>query len=246
MTSHAQQDIEHHQVVAPHYDELVNEPRKVLSGIVFRQMGALISAKGGSMLDLGAGTGNMSARFGERFERVVLVDHSRAMLDEAQRNTTHLRERRAIVCADALVYVAATPERFDFIACVGFLHHLEPDALIALFRDLRRVLRPGGAVLLAEPVRSATREPALIAWWNRSSIPKLRRYLDLAPTPDEAPLHLDHVYAAAAAGGFEFRYERRTWEIFTRRNGDLVDRVAIRLLDRAYGKGGVVWFGLVQ
>ena len=83
MSSHAQQDIEHHQVVAPHYDELVNEPRKVLSGIVFRQMGQLLPGAAGAMLDLGAGTGNMSARFGERFERVVLVDHSRAMLDQA-------------------------------------------------------------------------------------------------------------------------------------------------------------------
>lgn len=242
---HALQDIRHHDVVAARYDELVNRPRQALSDRVFADLGAFLPARGRRMLDLGAGTGHMTVRFGDRFESAVLVDHSEGMLREARRNTAALRTRLAVERGDALAYLAATREKYDLIACAGFLHHLEPPQIANTLRDVERALARGGAVVLAEPVRTRAAEPALIRWWNAPSMPRLREYVALAPAPDEAPLDLAVLHAAIAAAGLELVRERRTWEIFARGAGGRSDRIAIALLDRLHRTGGVVWYGVL-
>lgn len=244
---HASQDRQHHDLVAPYYDELVNEPRKVLSDRIFGRIASLLPASGrGRMLDLGAGTGQMTVRLGSRYREVVLVDHSEGMLRRARENTTRMPQTVTIIQADALKFLECTDRRFDLIAAVGFLHHLESPELRAVLAHMRRLLSPGGQVVIAEPVQITASEPFLVRAWNRPTIPKLRKYVDLAPAPEEEFLHLDRFRAAAMAAGYSFQFERRAWELYARFRGSLIDRFGIALIDTICHSNGFVWFALMK
>ncbi|MDR2173431.1 MAG: class I SAM-dependent methyltransferase, partial [Burkholderiales bacterium] len=72
------------------------------------------------MLDLGAGTGQMTVRFGGNFPEVFLVDHSKEMLVQAEKNISAIENVKfKIMEADALEFIDATEASFDFVACSG-------------------------------------------------------------------------------------------------------------------------------
>jgi len=94
------------------------------------------------VLDLGAGTGHAAAALKRRYRssQVVALDLAEGMLQQARRRQTLLR-RFGRVCADA----ARLPLRdgsVDLVFSNLLLHWCnDPDAV---FRECRRVLRPGG------------------------------------------------------------------------------------------------------
>jgi len=61
-----------------------------------------------------------------------------------------LSSRAAMIRAD-LTHLGARSHAFDLVICLHVLEHVDDDR--AAFRELRRVLRPGGVVLLMVPVR---------------------------------------------------------------------------------------------
>lgn len=102
----------------------------------------------GEVLDAGCGTGNLLAALltREPGTRVAGLDFSPAML----RLTRRKAPGAAVQVQDlngALPYPAAS---FDAITCVNALYTLtEP---VAVLREFRRVLRPGGRVILVNPL----------------------------------------------------------------------------------------------
>ena len=244
---HALQDKEHHAVVAPHYDELVNVPRKRINDCLFREIKNHITYSGkGRMLDLGAGTGQMSVRFGRNFSEVFLVDHSKEMLAQAKKNISVIENVNfKLVEADALAFIEETGELFDFVACSGFLHHLDEADLTKAMRHICRVLKDKGHVVIAEPVKTERIEPALIRWWNKPVIPRLMQYLALAPAPEETPLNLSSFLEIASRAGLNLKYQRKSWEIYSRFDNGWQDRLIIPLIDRIWNDG-VVWMGVFE
>jgi demethylmenaquinone methyltransferase/2-methoxy-6-polyprenyl-1,4-benzoquinol methylase len=114
------------------------------------------------LLDVASGTGLMikaALELGADPARVTGVDPSQGMLAEnRKRNPVTLREGtgEALPCADAA---------FDFL-CMGYaLRHVED--LGRLFAEFRRVLRPGGKVLILEITRPT----------NRVTLPLIRFYM---------------------------------------------------------------------
>jgi ubiquinone/menaquinone biosynthesis C-methylase UbiE len=113
------------------------------------------------VLEVGAGTGffllNLwSAGF---VEEAHATDLSPGMLDACRANAGRLGCRLASAAGDAerLPYADGT---FDLVVGHAFLHHL-PDYACAI-AEMRRVLRPGGALLLAgEPTRLGDRIAAV-------------------------------------------------------------------------------------
>ena len=107
-----------------------------------------LKVAGASLLDVGAGTGAVSAHLIAAGARVIAVDSSPDMLRVAQRNLPGLN----IVVADAMK-LPFRDDEFDG-ALSGFcINHVpEPDRFLA---GCARVVRPGGCVLASTFARGA-------------------------------------------------------------------------------------------
>lgn len=135
---------------ARHYDR-VNAVMSLGSGARYRRQalaGAGLTA-GARLLDIAVGTG-LTAREARRLVgeggRVVGLDSSAGMLLQAQRSDAahDLVQGRA----EALPFADAS---FDVVSMGYALRHV--DDLVVAFAECRRVLRPGGTVIVLELVR---------------------------------------------------------------------------------------------
>lgn len=108
------------------------------------------------VLDLGAGTGLLSARLLERFPAATLqlMDASAAMLEQARRRFAGHHPAVSFAVADMAVADLGGP--WDVVASALAIHHLEDAAKQALFRRIRQALRPGGIFVNAEQVLGPT------------------------------------------------------------------------------------------
>jgi SAM-dependent methyltransferase len=108
-----------------------------------RALRALLPPQGRLLLDVGAGAGRNVPRY-TGFEGIVLLDYSRTQLEQAQaRLGPGARFRYVVGDVYRLPFV---PGLFDAAVMVRVVHHMA-DAPAAL-RQLRAVLRPGGAFIL--------------------------------------------------------------------------------------------------
>ena len=109
---------------------------------------ALLPASGGRLLDIGAGFGRLADEYGA-FDRVTLADASPEMRDAA-REHVGADPRFEIVAAeaDALPFADAS---FDVVVAVRLVLHLRDP--LPLFREVHRVLRPGGTFIVEFPNR---------------------------------------------------------------------------------------------
>jgi tRNA (cmo5U34)-methyltransferase len=107
------------------------------------------------VIDLGAGTGLMSAVFAEAFPNATftLVDVAPDMLAKA-RDRLGSDPRFDYVEADYLEW--PFEGSFDLVISCLSIHHLEDADKRTLFGHARRALRDGGAFINADEVRGAT------------------------------------------------------------------------------------------
>jgi trans-aconitate 2-methyltransferase len=98
-----------------------------------------------TIVDLGCGTGHLTARLVERVPRgrVVAVDRSRNMLDRAREHLAPFGDRVAFVQAE-LPVLPGTLHADVVFSTATFHWVLDPTAL---FRTIARVLRPGGLLV---------------------------------------------------------------------------------------------------
>jgi len=142
MTAQAQEILEaniaYHTALAETYD--VEQPHYKAENVervdhVFRRLAE--ETGGGSLLDLGCGTGFVINIAKKYFRRVVGVDITREMMDRVDRSNGQIE-----------LYLADTAElpldddQFDVCTASSFLHHLH--SLAPTLREAHRCLRPGG------------------------------------------------------------------------------------------------------
>ena len=98
------------------------------------------------VLIAGCGTGQQSIQTAQRFPaaRILAVDLSAASLAYAKRKTRELRIANMDYAQADILRLESIGRTFDFIECVGVLHHLEDP--LAGWRVLRSILRPGGVM----------------------------------------------------------------------------------------------------
>jgi SAM-dependent methyltransferase len=98
-------------------------------------------------LEIGCGAGAFSHALAARAERVLALDLSPEMIRAARaREPCHANLEFEVADAAAWPFPS---ERFDCIASIATLHHLDPRALIP---RLREALRPGGVLLALDLV----------------------------------------------------------------------------------------------
>ncbi len=111
--------------------------------------------RGGTCVEVGCGPGRMTGALGERFDHVVAVDVSPAMLERA----------RAAVTAANVRFVAVSGERLDGVddgiadtlVCYLVLQHLPAREVVEAYcREFARVLAPDGAAYVQVPVLGRT------------------------------------------------------------------------------------------
>jgi ubiquinone/menaquinone biosynthesis C-methylase UbiE len=115
------------------------------------------------VLDVAAGTGHVARSFAPRVRAVVAVDATKAMLDRGWTEAKRAALRNVVFMqadATALPFVEGS---FDVVVCRFALHHFEDPAVP--IAEMRRVLRPGGRLAVADLVCDP--DPAVAATQNR-------------------------------------------------------------------------------
>jgi len=111
----------------------------------------------GAVLDVGTGPGDIAVLFARRAPalRFLAIDLGEHMLGLARRNVVEARlaDRVEIACLDAKA-TGRPAGSFDMVISNSLVHHIpEPDAL---FRELKRVARPGAGIFIKDLHRPAS------------------------------------------------------------------------------------------
>ena len=120
-----------------------------LAGL-FGRLGA--DPRGGTCVEVGCGPGRMTGALAERFDRVVALDVSPAMLEQARANVTAPNvDVRAV--AGRTARRASTDGSADALVCYLVLQHLPSARVVRSYLlEFGRVLAPGGEAFVQVPV----------------------------------------------------------------------------------------------
>ena len=120
---------------------------------------AVAHAAGRDVLDVGCNTGYGTLRFAPVAERVVGIDVSPRAIDAARQRATGGRPEFVLGGGFDLPFPDAS---FDLVTSFQVLEHV-PDP-VAFLRELARVARPGGTVILATPNAATRLDPGMTPW----------------------------------------------------------------------------------
>jgi 2-polyprenyl-3-methyl-5-hydroxy-6-metoxy-1,4-benzoquinol methylase len=132
---------------------------------------------GDQAVDLGAGTGFLSLLLAEQVANVLAVDIAEPMLQKLAAAAAEAGlDNVEVLCAD-LTEVDLPAGCVDLVVSSYALHHLTDPQKAALLRRVRRWLRPGGRVVVADMMfgRGRTRRDRAIIWG------KVRRLVGKGP-----------------------------------------------------------------
>ncbi len=105
------------------------------------------------VLDLGCGWGTFEWVLGPRVREIVGVDFSQRSIDlcNARLETSDLKNVR-FLCADA-ADTGLEAESFDTVIAADLVEHLYPDDTAKVFKEVHRVLKPEGRLVVWTPHR---------------------------------------------------------------------------------------------
>ena len=117
--------------------------QKVMMNAVMKLIGPL---EGKNILDVGCGTGRGVVQFGQYAASAVGSDYSLDMLSYAKQKVTE-KSNCAFVRAIAqqLPFPGAS---FDVVTALNFLHLFDVGTQRAMIAEMKRVVRPGGIIVL--------------------------------------------------------------------------------------------------
>ncbi len=133
---------------AQQWDDLA---RTLLPVPEYRQRLLVRMPEGTTVLEIGTGTGGLLADLAVRANKVIGVDHSPAMLDEARRRLVTVGANGIELRLGEMTHLPLPDASVGCVVANMVLHHAADPA--AVLTEVRRVLGPGGVLLLADLVR---------------------------------------------------------------------------------------------
>ncbi len=130
---------------ARQWDDLA---RTILPVPEYRQRLLELVPQGGTVLEIGVGTGSLLTELAARAERVIGVDHSPAMLEEAGRTVMNNALANIDLRLGEMTHLPLPNAAVASVVANMVLHHAADPAAVIL--EFRRVLAPGGTLLLAD------------------------------------------------------------------------------------------------
>ena len=107
--------------------------------------------KGDLVLDVGIGTGNLALSFLERGCRMVGLDPSARMLQMAQNRLEKWKDQCSTqVCEDPFLAIPYPDDTFDITVSTYSIHHLTDDAKRLAIKEMKRVLKPYGRIVIGD------------------------------------------------------------------------------------------------
>lgn len=104
----------------------------------------------GKVLDYGCGPGFLTELLVDAGLETSAADYSRKSVEHIERKMTGRRNWRGAKLIDNML--APFPDNsFDLITCIETIEHVPDDGLAPLICELKRVLRPGGVLLITTP-----------------------------------------------------------------------------------------------
>ncbi|MBT9588287.1 methyltransferase domain-containing protein [bacterium] len=152
------------------YDTLLS--LRPYTGMLDEMVAGLGGPRGEWVLDAGCGSGNLTRRLLDEGYRVEAVDYSHGMLKRASLKCPEAGCRpanldRALACPDAT---------YSAVTCSNVLYSLPNPKTTA--KELFRVLKPGGVLVLSNPIRGFNMGQILSHHWGQQDVPgKLRMLL---------------------------------------------------------------------
>ncbi len=131
--------------IAGRWDKLAGAFR---TGQARQRAGLHLFPRGTSIADVGCGTGYMGHAPLGHCDRLVSIDLSQGMLDEAQKRLAHSRGTELEFRRGAIDALPLADGEVDGVLAGMVLHHLPQ--LDPALSEMRRVLRPGGAACVLE------------------------------------------------------------------------------------------------
>ncbi len=162
---------------ARQWDDLA---RTLLPVPEYRQRLLDLVPEGLTVLEIGTGTGGLLTELASRATKVIGVDHSPAMLEEARRRLTDDGVTSIELRLGEMSHLPIPNASVECVVANMVLHHAaDPAAVLA---EIRRVLAPGGLLLLADLARHEreTAREQLADQWLGFEEEELRAWLATA------------------------------------------------------------------
>jgi SAM-dependent methyltransferase len=140
-------DRKHHDKVAPGYDDWFVNPLQyvLLHAELVEQVTRVFAPDGGTLVEIGAGTGAMALPLSRKGYDILAVDTSDGMLARLKDKCPAIRTLNA----DASSVLPIEPQSVGCVLISQALHHI-PDKT-GVIVEARRILRPGGMLCIFEP-----------------------------------------------------------------------------------------------
>jgi len=151
--------------MAIHFDRFA----ELVGGPLNQYLESVIPKQGGQRaIDLGCGTGRHAVLLASRYQQVRAIDISTPMMDFARARRARALPNITYQEGDLRRLNAGLFDPYDFILSAYALHHVDDHELDQVLGQIRRLVAPGGRVVLIDNVAPTPQVPR--RWFIREAI----------------------------------------------------------------------------